>query len=158
METALNDGTKVEKQVTDKQSRLVKLAAAYERIIDIGSPEYTVAALFRLGEAHENFANALFKVPAPTGATPASVDKLRTELEKVALPLRDEAYKFFETAYQRSREVDTFTTWTRLTYQKMVELAPDRHPVVDELSAEPGYLSHNVKIGEPVAEIVGSSN
>ena len=152
--TGLNDGAKIEKQVSDKQSKLVKVAAGYEKIIDIGSPEFTVAALFRLGEAHENFANALFKVPAPTGASPAAVDKLRTELEKVAIPLREEAYKFFETAYKRSREVDTFTSWTRLTYQKMVELAPDKHPAVDELSAEPGYLSHNVKMSKPVAELI----
>ena len=156
METSLNDGTKVEKQVTDKQSKLVRLASSFERIIDLGSPEFTVAALYRLGEAHENFANALFKVPAPTGASPAEVDKLRTELEKVALPLRDEAYKFFETAYQRSKEVDTFTTWTRLTYQKMVELAPDKHPNIDELSAEPGYLSHSVKIGQPISDIIST--
>jgi hypothetical protein len=74
----------------------------------------------------------------------------------VALPLRDEAYKFFETAYQRSKEVDTFTTWTRLTYQKMVELAPDKHPSIDELSAEPGYLSHSVKIGQPISDIVST--
>jgi len=79
---------------------------------------------------------------------------LRTELEKVAIHLREEAYKFFETAYKRSREVDTFTSWTRLTYQKMVELAPDKHPAVDELSAEPGYLSHNVKMNKPVAELI----
>jgi TolA-binding protein len=156
MEASINDGSKVEKQVTDKQAKLVKLAASFERIIDLGSPEFTVAALYRLGEAHENFANALFKVPAPTGATPAAIDKLRTELEKVALPLRDEAYKFFETAYQRSKEVDTFTTWTRLTYQKMVELAPDKHPSIDELSAEPGYLSHSVKIGQPISDIVST--
>ncbi|MBM4250627.1 MAG: tetratricopeptide repeat protein [Deltaproteobacteria bacterium] len=156
MDAALNDGGRVEKQVSDKQAKLVKLAASFERIIDLGSPEFTVASLYRLGEAHENFANALFKVPAPNGATPAATDKLRTELEKVALPLRDEAYKFFETAYQRSKEVDTFTTWTRLTYQKMVELAPDKHPSIDELSAEPGYLSHSVKIGQPISDIVSS--
>jgi len=30
----------------------------------------------------------------------------------------------------------------------MVELAPDKHPAVDELSAEPGYLSHNIKMNK----------
>jgi hypothetical protein len=72
----------------------------------------------------------------------------------VAFPLREEAYKYFETAYKRSREVDTFTAWTRRTYQKMVELAPDKHPEVDELSAEPAYLSHEVKMSKPVASLI----
>jgi len=79
---------------------------------------------------------------------------VKTELEKVAFPLKEEAYKFFETAYKRSREVETFTVWTRRTYQKMVELAPDRHPEVDELSAEPSYMSHEVKLSKPVAVLV----
>ena len=152
--TPLNDGAKIEKQVGDKQSKLVKLAANYEQIIELGSAEFSVASLYRLGEAHENFASALFKAPAPPGASQSEVDKVKTELEKVAFPLKEEAYKFFETAYKRSREVETFTVWTRRTYQKMVELAPDRHPEVDELSAEPSYMSHEVKLSKPVAVLV----
>ncbi len=150
----LNDGSKIEKQVGDKQVKLVKLAANYEQIIDLGSAEYSVASLYRLGEAHENFASALFKAPAPPGASQGDIDKIKTELEKVAFPLKEEAYKFFETAYKRSREVETFTVWTRRTYQKMVELAPDKHPDVDELSAEPSYMAHEVKLSKPVAALV----
>jgi hypothetical protein len=122
--------------------------------MSIGSPEFTVAALYRLGEAHENFANALFQAPGPKGASQAELDKLKTELEKVAFPLRDEAYKFFETAYKRSREVETFTTWTRRTYQKMVDLAPEKHPAIDEMSVEPSYLSHDLKMSKATESLV----
>lgn len=155
MAAKITDGSKIEQQVTAKQGKLERVANSYEAIIDLRSAEYTVAALYRLGEAHENFANALFAAPGPKGASQADVDKLKTELEKVAFPLRDEAYKFFETAYRRSREVETFTAWTRRTYQKMVELAPEKHPEVDEMSAEPSYLSHELKMSKPVAELVG---
>lgn len=155
MAVKISDGRKIEQEVTAKQGKLERLASSYEAIIDLKSAEYTVAALYRLGEAHENFANALFNAPGPKGASQAEIDKLKTELEKVAFPLRDEAYKFFETAYKRSREVETFTTWTRRTYQKMVELAPEKHPEVDEMSAEPAYLSHELKMSKPVAELVG---
>jgi tetratricopeptide (TPR) repeat protein len=155
--TQVSDGTKIEKQVGDKQAKLERLARSYEQIIDLGSAEFTVASLYRLGEAHENFANALFKAPAPKGSSQSDIDKLKTELEKVAFPLKDEAYKFFETAYKRSREVETFTTWTRRTYQKMVELAPEKHPEVNEMSAEPTYLTHELKMNKPVAEVVGAT-
>ena len=84
----------------------------------------------------------------------ADIDRLKTELEKVAFPLKEEAYKFFETAYKRSREVETFTVWTRRTYQKMVELAPEKHPEVDELSAEPSYLSHDLKLSKATSELI----
>ena len=152
----INDGARLERQVADKQRKLESLAQAYTQVIDIQSPEFTVASLYRLGEAHENFASLLFKAPAPKGASGAEVDKLKHELEKVAFPLKEEAYKFFETAYRRSKEVDTFTTWTRRTYQKMVELAPQKHPEVDEISADPAYMSHEVKMTKPVAELMGA--
>jgi TolA-binding protein len=151
----INDGSKIEKQVGEKQQRLVKLADMYQRIAELGSGEFTVASLYRLGEAHENFSNALFRAPAPKGASQADTDRLKTELEKVAFPLKEEAYKFFETAHKRSTEVQTFTVWTRRTYQKMVELAPDRHPQVDEISADPTYLSHVLKAdNKAVAELI----
>jgi TolA-binding protein len=153
MATKIADGSKIEQEVTAKQQRLERLANAYEQVIDLGSGEFTVASLYRLGEAHENFSTALFRAPAPKGASQAEFDKLKTELEKVAFQLKEEAYKFFETAYRRSKEVETFTAWTRRTYQKMVELAPEKHPAVNELSAEPAYLSHDVKLSKPVAEL-----
>ena len=74
-------------------------------------------------------------------------------VEKVAFPLKEEAYKFFETAYKRSREVQTFTVWTRRTYNKMVELAPEKHPEIDAMAADPGYLSHEIKASSAVAEL-----
>jgi hypothetical protein len=37
----------------------------------------------------------------------------------------------------------------------MVELAPDRHPQVDEISADPTYLSHVLKAdNKAVAELI----
>ena len=113
--------------------------------MDLGSGEFTVASTYRMGEAHENFANTLLRVPVPKGISQGDIDKLKTELERVAFPLRDEAYKFFEMAHKRSGEVQTFTVWTRRSYQKLSDLAPDRNPPVDEISADPSYISHVLK-------------
>ncbi len=154
MAIKVTDGAKIEKQVAAKQNKLEVVADRFSKIIEIGSAEYVVAAMYRLGEAHENFANSLFKAPSPQGASQSDVDKFKTELEKVAFPLREEAYKFFETAYKRSKEVDTFTVWTRRTFQKMVDLSPDKHQEIDELSADPAYLSHDVKLIPAVAELI----
>lgn len=78
------------------------------------------------------------------------MDRLKTELEKVAFPLREEANKFFDTAFMRSREVETFTLWTKKTYQKMVELSPDKFAPVDEMSADPTYLGHEINLKDKV--------
>ena len=150
----ITGGSKLEKEVSAKQQKLLELANGYETVITLGNVEHIVASFFRLGEAHENFAQALFSAPAPPGASQADLDRFRTELEKVAFPLKEEAYKFFETAYKRSTEVETFSPWTQRSYRKMVELAPEKHPVVNEMSAAAAYTTHEVKWDSALADLV----
>ncbi len=144
----VTNAAQIEKQIQRKQAKLEELAGGYETIIGVASAEFTVASLYRLGEMHEDFAAALFKAPGPAGATQSDVDKFKSQLEKLAFPLREEAYKFYEAAFKRSQEVETFTPWTRRTYAKMVELQPQKHPEVDEQSAEPAYLTHKVSLSD----------
>ncbi len=142
----LNNGKEIERQAAAKQSKLVRLAAAYQDVIAIGNAEFTVASYYRLGEMHEDFAKDLFNAPAPVGASQKEAADFKSQLEKAGFPLKDEAYKFFETAYRQSSEVETFTAWTQKTYQKMVQLAPQKHPAIDEQAASPGYMSFKVAL------------
>jgi TolA-binding protein len=138
----------LEADVSRKQRNLEILARRYKEVMSIESPEYTVASLYRLGELHEDLAEKLFAVSAPDGATQVDVSKFKSMLEKVAFPLREEAYKFYETAYKRSQEVETFTAWTRKTYDKMAELAPDKNPAVYEIEADPSYMVNKLSLGQ----------
>lgn len=153
MEIRVTDANRIEADVQGKQDRLLGLVKRYQEIIELSSGEHTVASLFRLGEMHENFAKILFDAPPPTGNDQAKVDQYRSSIEKVAFPLRDEAGKFFEAAYKRSQEVQTFTEWTRKAYEKMVELQPDKFPAVIEKTTSPTYMSHAMIWDESVAEM-----
>ena len=148
----ISDAAKIEKEAGQKQEKLVDLVNRYQEIIQLGSGEFTVAALFRMGEMHENFAKMLFDAPAPGGAQ-AVIDQYRSQIEKVAFPLRDEGNKFFEAAFQRSQEVQTFTEWTRKTYEKMVEMHPEKYPVIGEKSTSPTYMSHMMIWDKSVADL-----
>ena len=150
---AVGTAQTLEKQAGAKQARLVALANRYEEIINVGCGEFTVASLYRLGEIHENFAQDLVAVQPPQGASQAEVDQFKTTIEKAAFPLKEESYKYFDAAYQRSSEVETFTQWTRLTYQKMGELNPDRFPAIAEQNAEPSYMAHRMSWEGAVARL-----
>lgn len=143
--TPINNPEKLQNQVVAKQVQLVKLAKDYQDVIAIGSGEFVVASLYRLGQLHEDFSNALFKVPSPKGVDQVGIDQFRTSIEKVAFPLKEESFKFYETSFQRSKEVMTFTKWTRLTYNKMVELSPKKYPEIKEKHHVPTYLSHKLE-------------
>jgi tetratricopeptide (TPR) repeat protein len=153
MELRITDASKIEAEVQGKQERLLGLVKRYQEIIELSSGEHTVASLYRMGEMHENFAKILFDAPAPAGSDQGKVNQYRSSIEKVAFPLRDEAGKFFEAAYKRSQEVQTFTEWTRRSYEKMVELQPDKFPAVIEKTTSPTYMSHAMIWDESVSSI-----
>ena len=151
--TLIKSPKTLEKDVKRKQGLLLKLASRYEGIIKVGSGEYTVASLYRLGEMHETFAETLFKAPSPKGVDQATINQYRSSIEQVAFPLKDEAYKYFETAYKRGSEVETFTLWTKMAYKKMAELFPKKHPEMREQAAKPAYLSHGLIWDDTVKEL-----
>lgn len=146
MDLRIENGKDVVRLAGNKQALLEKLAAVYQDIISIGNGEYAVAALYRLGEMHENFAGCLFSAPPPDGASPKEIADFKSQLEKSAFPLKEEASKFFETAYRQSADIETFSAWTQKIYQKMAEISPQKHPSVEEQSASPGYMSYKVSL------------
>ena len=153
--TALNDSKKLEREVKKKQGMLVALAGKFEGIIDVGSGEYTVASLYRIGEMHEKFATDLFNVPPPSGSTQIQIDAFRTSLEKVAFPLREQAQKFYEGAYKNAQEIQTFSEWTRLAYKKMTDLDPDKYSKVAEKGTAPVYLEHAMRWDNALSSLTG---
>ncbi len=150
----LTSGSKIEKEVGQKNTMLVSLANRYKEVISIGNGEFAVASLYRLGEMHERLSNDLFTAPEPQGASQDAINQYRSSLEKIAFPLKEDAYKFYKTAFQRSREVETFTKWTQLTYEKMSELQPKNHKKIREQNVEPNYFAHKVYMTESVSDLV----
>jgi len=144
----------IEKDVAKMQSKLMRVVKGYENLIELGSGEYTVASLYRMGEMHDLFAKELFNAPAPTNAGQQEINEYRTSIEKVAFPLKDESTKFFEVAYQRSKEVQTFSNWTVLAREKMANLDSEKYPLIGEKVVDPEYLSHRLYWDSAVASIV----
>lgn len=144
---------KLEKTVNDKQNILKFLADSYQRIIAIGSPEYLVASLYQLGCLHEDFSNRLFAVEAPKGTAPKEVDQLKSTLEKLAFPLKKDAMEYFETAYQKSIAVHSFSSWTQLTYKKLTQLNSTKYPLIDAIALTPGYQSHKIVLTDATASL-----
>ena len=144
----------IEKDVGKIQSKLMAVVKGYERLIELGSGEYTVASLYRMGEMHDFFAKELFNAPAPTNAGQQEINEYRTSIEKVAFPLKDQSTKFFEVAYQRSKEVQTFSNWTVLAREKMAYIDPEKYPLIGEKVVLPEYLSHRLNWDSAVASIV----
>lgn len=143
----ISDVEKIEKQVSTKQQKLLKAASAYEDIIKIKDPEYSVASYYVLGDMHEQFALGLSNISFPSNYSKEEISTLKTELHKVSSPLKEQSVKFFELAYSGSMDLDTFSGWSKKTYDKLAELNPTKYPNVEEESIDPSFLSFDIDAG-----------
>ncbi len=83
-----------------------ELEQTYAQIIGHGSPEYTVASLWRMGLAYQDLAETLLEVPVPK-----DVDKSewKAAADEQAAPLRDRAEQTFALCVQKADEQGVFT-------------------------------------------------
>ena len=154
MATKIVTGRSVESQIQAKQGILERAAAGYESVIAIGSPEFTVASLYRLGEMHEDFAEKLFSAQPPADLGQKQALTFRSKMDKLAFPLREEAGKFFEVAQKRSSEVETFSDWTEKVESKMAELSGRKDSSVGMMVLAPQYVSQKFALNRSTRELI----
>ena len=140
--------------IKGKQSRLDNLLTRYKQVAGVNSPEYVVAAYYRMGEMYEQFAENLLNTDVPKNLDRKVAARLNAKIANTAKASQDKAFEFYETAYKRSQEVETFSEWTRLTYDRMASLAPKKYPEVFEQSAAPGYMVHRMSWDEETVVLV----
>jgi TolA-binding protein len=128
--------TNNEKKVTENLKALKdmrdNLIAQYVQVVNMASPEWSVAAQFRIGYLYETHSKIILDAPIP-----ASVTKLGAEAEEmyrdkimsIVTPLEDEAKVEYAKAMQLSKAAGVFTKWTELTLERLNAYSPDEYPI-----------------------------
>ncbi len=145
---AIDDSVHVDTIVQQKQQKLLRLVADFEKIIKMGDPVWQTASFYKLGEMHENFATMIFNAPKLVGASQQEVDSYRTRMEKAAFPLRNEAYKYYYAAWQKAQQGNIFTAWMLKSYDKITSMYPDKYPRINEKINTPLYLTHKINLSD----------
>ena len=154
MNSRIQGGRGGDATIQAKQGILERAAAGYESVIALGSPEHTVASLYRLGEMHEDFAEKLFNVQPGSDLSQDRAMAFRSRMDKLAFPLREESGKFFEVAQKRANEVETFSDWTGRVERKMADLA-GKKPAADAMMVlAPQYVSQKFALNKSTRELI----
>ena len=154
MNARIQGGKGGDATIQAKQGILERTASGYESVIALGSPEHTVASLYRLGEMHEDFAEKLFNVQPGSEVSQEKAMAFRSRMDKLAFPLREESGKFFEVAQKRANEVETFSEWTGRVERKMADLA-GKKPAADAMMVlAPQYVSQKFALNKSTRELI----
>ena len=154
MKRHITDGTKVTEQFTKIRDEVQSLAQKYAVVAKSGNAEAGTGALYRVAELQEFLAGILLKSPIPNGVKPTEIEQFKGTLEKVALPLQEEAANLYMTAWQKAVESEAITPFTRKLFDKLVVLRPsDFRKSIEEMMS-PQYFESSVVLTNETKGIV----
>jgi len=127
------------KALLKKAEELKKVEQRYMSVLSFKQIEWTLAALFRVGQLYQDFADKLSRAPCPPdvrkaarsmGATANEVcDEYRVMLEEKAAGIEDKAVMAFETTVTRAREFQVANRWTKQTLLALNKLRAKSWPI-----------------------------
>ncbi len=127
--------TKADNPAEFKKTRDQKIAArnavvkAYTEVVQLKSPEWAVASLFRIGEAGANLVKIIKEVPPPKAlATEEQRQLFKDRLEEMTLPIEEEAAQTMVLCLDKSAELAVFNEWTRRCLGYLEENRPNQYP------------------------------
>jgi tetratricopeptide (TPR) repeat protein len=111
---------------------LTALKLRFVELAKLGSAEYAVASLERIGSLFDVMAKKVLGVPAPAGLSMAAADVFRDQLTERAMPFQTQASEVFEECVARARQWGVSSDAARRCLEFMVENVSDRYPRLDE--------------------------
>lgn len=131
----LRNAKPFQRSLEDKAKERQKLVNSYTKIVtEYQQAESSIASLFRIAQAWDEFVEALMAVPCPRGLTEDQCLIVKGEIEQKAGPARDAAYQAYQTCVQKSNELNTFTPFSTKCVKALEKLAPDAYPQIVERS------------------------
>ncbi|MEI6092811.1 MAG: tetratricopeptide repeat protein [bacterium] len=111
-----------------KQHLLQKLSDQYLKIINLGSPEWSVASLYMIGLDFQNFADFLYEIPVPKQLnTDDLINEYKSQIQTQALPYEDSAIEYYEKSIAESARLKTLNDWTRKAKSRLTKLKPEQY-------------------------------
>lgn len=107
-----------------------KLKGVYVDVVKLGRPEWAIASLAQIGDAHLHLVNAIVKTPAPKGLTPDQADLFKEKLREQTFPIEEQAGEAFKLCVDKSVELNLFNKWTQKCINYLEENRPDAYPQI----------------------------
>ncbi|MBX7113056.1 MAG: tetratricopeptide repeat protein [Myxococcaceae bacterium] len=96
-------------QVEQKVAMLQQLQGIYNQAASMGSAEWAVASLWRIGNGLQHIADTVEATPVPAGLSAAEVQQFRTAVKQQVDPLKEQANGAFQACLDRSEQLEVFT-------------------------------------------------
>ncbi|WP_224366648.1 tetratricopeptide repeat protein [Hyalangium versicolor] len=123
----------IRRDLAAKQREMQKLEKEYAAVLAVGSGEWGIAALTRIGLAYSDFARNILESPDPKGLDEDQLAMYRSELENLALPLEDKSTEALEKALDKAYELSIYNEWTLAAQDQVNKYRPGAYAQVRQV-------------------------
>jgi TolA-binding protein len=120
------------KRLQQKSELLRKAAEIYGDVVDYRVAEWVTAALFKIGESYEHFAESLRDAPMPPNLNEEEEQAYRDQLAQFIVPIEERALEAYENGYHKALELHVFNTWTQKQREALTRLNDVEYPPLRE--------------------------
>lgn len=144
----ITDANSIQVEFGKIKNSAQSLAQQYSQLARFAQPETSVAALYRVAEIQEALANILVQTPNPSGVSEQDAESFRSRIEKIALPLQEEASSLYAQALEKAHDAEVITPYTDLIQERLASTRPDDFKRRVEVMPAPAYMAHEFPINE----------
>jgi TolA-binding protein len=130
------DGGTLKKRLEQKSELLRRAAAIYADVVDFQVAEWVTAALYKIGQSYELFADALRAAPIPEGLNEAQEQAYRDQLGSFIVPIEERALEAYEGGYRKAVELRVYNQWTQKLREGLTRLNDVQYPPLREIGGE----------------------
>ncbi|AKU90565.1 tetratricopeptide repeat protein [Vulgatibacter incomptus] len=110
------------------------MEADFRNVIAIGSGDWAIAALTRIGMMYQDFSRNFVESPDPPGLDFDQLDLYRAELENRAFPLEEKAIEAYEMALAKSYEIGVYNEYTLAAQDALNRFKPGEYGEVRQVA------------------------
>lgn len=135
---------KIAGRMKEKYQIMEDLSKAYEQVVSLKSPKWSVAALYMMGNCLKYYSLAMFNSEIPyyldEDQRVIYVDRLYMRAE----PIEHNALLYFEKALNTAYETGVYSQYTQRAREELQGYAPEVYKPANAITFKPGFKSDSI--------------
>ncbi|MBA3395755.1 MAG: tetratricopeptide repeat protein [Deltaproteobacteria bacterium] len=119
---------KLEKALKTKSKLLAEAEAVYGSVIDYQDLKWATAALYRIGQIYDGFAESLVNASTPKGLSTEQAQAYRDALDVYVVDIQGKAVELFTAGYQKAIQMQVYDEYTAKIREALGRIAADKFP------------------------------
>jgi len=119
---------KLEKALKAKSKLLSDAEKIYWSVVDFKDPKWSTAALYRIGQVYDGFAESLVNAPTPKGLPADQAQAYRDALDVYVVDIQGKAVELFTAGYQKAIQMQVYDEYTAKIREALGRIAADKFP------------------------------